>query len=414
MPIAPVWNIDGVKVIFSNTEKNAMTRQKPLNPIVAAVLATVLAGLGTPALADLSALVAVDASAQKTLGYGNFTDLASSLGKATGQTVRVERNSNFADVLRSTRTGEYDIYIVPGHVAASAASHGYVPVAADDKMESFVLVAKSGVSAVKQLKGGRLYLGQQDSIQSYMAKGLLNESGLSLKELGDVQYRSTSGAGLVAVSLGVVDATVVSKSQYQEWSKSQTKQLVLLLESKPVPASTTLLVKKTVPDSERERLTQWAGSQAGKAGLGRLTAVNDAAASNHKYLGGLGNFTPVQLPGVTRVSASEAADLIKKGAQMADVRSEKEFTAKHIAGAVLIPYTESSMKDISFDSNADSFTALGKLDKKKPAIFACNGAECWKSYKASKAALGQDFKQVYWLRGGLPEWEALGLPVVKN
>ena len=256
MPIAPVWNIDGVKVIFSNTEKSAMTRQKPLNPIAAAVLATVLAGFGTPALADLSALVAVDASAQKTLGYGTFTDLASSLGKATGQTVRVERNSNFADVLRSTRTGEYDIYIVPGHVAASAASHGYVPVAADDKMESFVLVAISGVSAVKQLKGGRLYLGQQDSIQSYMAKGLLNESGLSLKELGDVQYRSTSGAGLVAVSLGVVDATVVSKSQYQEWSKSQTKQLVLLLESKPVPAGTTLLVKKTVPDSERERLTQ--------------------------------------------------------------------------------------------------------------------------------------------------------------
>ena len=385
------------------------------NRFVATALAALLAGVGTSASAEMSVLVAVDASSQKALAYGTYTDLTASLSKATGQTVRVERSSNFADVLRSTRTGEYDIYIVPGHVAASAVSHGYVPVAAADKLESFVLVAKTGVSAVKQLKGGRIYLGQQDSIQSYMAKGLLNESGLSLKELGDVQYRSTSGAGLIAVSLGVVDATVISKSQYQEWSKSQGKPLVLLLESKPVPAGMTLLVKKTVPDGERERLAQWAvGGQAGKAGLGRLTAVSEAAASNYKYLGGLGNFTPVQLPGVTRVTATEAAELIKKGAQMADVRSEKEYAAKHIPGAVLIPYTEVSTKDVSFDSNADSFTALDKLDKKKPAIFACNGAECWKSYKASKVALTQDFKQVYWLRGGLPEWEALGLPIVKN
>ena len=392
-----------------------MTSKNICSPILAAALAAIFAGAATSAHAELSALIAVDASAQKSLSYGTYTDLATQLSKAAGQTVRVERSSNSADMLRSTRTGEYDIYIVPAHVAASAVTHGFVPVAADHKLESFVLVAKTGVSAVKQLKGGRLYLGQQDSIQSYLAKGLLNESGLSLKELGDIQYRSTSGAGLIAVSLGVVDATVVSKSQYQDWSKSQAKPLVLLLESKPVPAGMTVLVKKTVPDAERDRLTQWAvGGQAAKAGLGRLVAINEAAASNYKYLGGLGNFTPVQLPGVTRVSATEAAELLKKGAQMADVRSEKEYTAKHIAGSVLIPYIESSIKDISFDSSADTFALLDKLDKKKPVIFGCNGAECWKSYKAAKAALNQDFKQVYWLRGGLPEWEALGLPVVKN
>ena len=385
------------------------------SPLYAAVFAAALAGLGFPALAELSALVAVDASSPKALASGAYVDMATGLGKAIGQAVRVDRNSNFADILRSTRTGEYDIYIVPGHVAASALSHGYVLVAASNKMDSFVLLTKPGVSAVKQLKGGRLYLGQQDSIQSYMAKGLLNESGLSLKELGDVQYRSTSGAGLIAVGLGVADATVISRSQHQEWNKSPTQPLVLLLESKPVPAGMTLLVKKTVPDVERERLAQWAtGSQASKAGLGRMTAMNEAAASNYKYLGGLGNFTPAQLPGVTRVSATEAAEMMKKGAQLADVRSEKEFIAKHIPGAVLIPYTELSTKDVGFDSSADSFTALEKLDKQKPVIFACNGAECWKSYKASRVALSQNFKQVYWLRGGLPEWEALGLTVAKN
>jgi len=61
-----------------------------------------------------------------------------------------------------------------------------------------------------------------------------------------------------------------------------------------------------------------------------------------------------------------------------------------------------------------ALAALDKLDKEKPVIFACNGAECWKSYKASKTALARGFKTVYWLRGGLPEWEASQLQVAKG
>ena len=53
---------------------------------------------------------------------------------------------------------------------------------------------------------------------------------------------------------------------------------------------------------------------------------------------------------------------------------------------------------------------LPGLDKAKPVIFACNGAECWKSYKAAKVATTKGFKSVYWLRGGLPEWDETGLP----
>jgi len=43
-------------------------------------------------------------------------------------------------------------------------------------------------------------------------------------------------------------------------------------------------------------------------------------------------------------------------------------------------------------------------------IFACNGVECWLSYKAAKVATTKGFQSVYWLRGGLPEWDAAGLP----
>lgn len=76
-------------------------------------------------------------------------------------------------------------------------------------------------------------------------------------------------------------------------------------------------------------------------------------------------------------------------------------------------YVEKSLKDVAFNAAQDDFQALDKvpgLDKSKPVIFACNGAECWKSYKAAKVAASKGFKTVYWLRGGLPEWDESGLP----
>jgi hypothetical protein len=42
--------------------------------------------------------------------------------------------------------------------------------------------------------------------------------------------------------------------------------------------------------------------------------------------------------------------------------------------------------------------------------FHCNGAECWKSYKAAKVALSNGFTTVYWFRGGFPG-ESSGLAV---
>ena len=82
-------------------------------------------------------------------------------------------------------------------------------------------------------------------------------------------------------------------------------------------------------------------------------------------------------------------------------------------GAVFAAYVEKSLKDVAFNPTQDDFQSLDRLpglDKAKPVIFACNGAECWKSYKAAKVAAGKGYKSVYWLRGGLPEWVEAGLP----
>ena len=47
-------------------------------------------------------------------------------------------------------------------------------------------------------------------------------------------------------------------------------------------------------------------------------------------------------------------------------------------------------------------------------MFFCNGPECWKSYKASRAAVAAGYPKVYWFRGGMPEWREKRLPVEGN
>lgn len=121
--------------------------------------------------------------------------------------------------------------------------------------------------------------------------------------------------------------------------------------------------------------------------------------------------TPPKLDGVKIVSAEQARDLAAKGAAIVDTRTANEFAEKSVKGAINVPYKEKSAKDAGFDKAQDSFD-LAKLaaDKAAPVVFFCNAAGCWKSYKASAVARDAGYKQVHWLRGGLPEWSSKGLP----
>lgn len=122
--------------------------------------------------------------------------------------------------------------------------------------------------------------------------------------------------------------------------------------------------------------------------------------------------TPASLAGATLVTAEQAKKLMDGGAAMVDTRVANEYVEQHIKGAKSVPYKEKSAKDVKFDPKEDSFD-LSKLpgDKNAAVVFYCNGAECWKSFKASKTAIDAGYKKVNWLRGGIPEWKAKGYPV---
>lgn len=377
--------------------------------ISAALLVAALCGA---AHAEISAIVALEPTSKKDGLMLSRQGMESGLGKALGKRVTVETTDDLADVMRATRSGGYDIFIAPAQVAASALLRGYELIGSTDYAEQYVLVGRERIGSPEAVKGGKIYLPQQDSIYTYMARGMLNASGLSFKDLGAVQHERYPQAGLTALYLGVSDVTVVRTSDWNEWAKQYTGVAKVLATSTPVPGGFSVVVRKNLPAETRAKVAAWFASSATGVGLRPLSVRADL--TEYKKVAELGLFTPTSLPGAKVVTAPEVQQLIARGAVVVDTRTEKEYSSKHIAGAVFAPYREKSLKDVAFELQKDDFSAILKLDKNKPTIFSCNGAECWKSYKASRIAVANGFKEVYWFRGGLPEWEASGMTVARD
>lgn len=121
--------------------------------------------------------------------------------------------------------------------------------------------------------------------------------------------------------------------------------------------------------------------------------------------------TPDSLKGATVVDAAKVKSLMDSGVMAIDARVANEYAESHIKGAINVPYKEKSTKAVDFDAKQDSID-LGKLpaNNSTAIIIYCNGPECWKSYKASTAAIKAGYKTVYWFRLGIPEWKTKGYP----
>ncbi|MFO1271379.1 MAG: rhodanese-like domain-containing protein [Rubrivivax sp.] len=121
--------------------------------------------------------------------------------------------------------------------------------------------------------------------------------------------------------------------------------------------------------------------------------------------------TPPALAGAKLVGAEEVKKMLDAGVPVIDTRIAAEYAEKTIKGAISVPYKEKSAKEPGFDASQDQFD-LSKLpaNKAAPLVMFCNSGECWKSYKASVAAIKAGYSKVHWFRGGFPEWNAKGLP----
>ena len=365
-------------------------------------------------MADISALVAVEPTLHADGVIVSRSCYEAGISKLTGQAVTITNTSDLTDAMRSTRSGGYDVFIAPAQVVASAIGHGYELLGSTDPEDHYLLVGKASMTSVADLRKARIYLPQQDSIYTYLARGLLTANGLSFKDLSKVEYARYPQAGLTAITIRASEATVVRSGDWEAWQKEKENvgKAKVLATSGAVPGGLSVAVKKDVSPEVRNQLAKWFATSSRSCGM--KPVLQRADVSHYKKVAELGTFTPTSLAGVTLVEAEDVKRLIAQGAAVVDTRTEKEFKQKHIPGAVFVPYHEKSLKDVAYDSSLDDFAGLKTLNSKKPTIFHCNGAECWKSYKASRAAIAAGFSNVYWYRGGMPNWEGTGQQIAKE
>lgn len=101
------------------------------------------------------------------------------------------------------------------------------------------------------------------------------------------------------------------------------------------------------------------------------------------------------------VSPSQATSLInREGAVVVDIRDKKDFKSGHMSGAINIPF-------------GDLAKRLGELEphKGKPVVLVCKTGNTVSM--ASKMLKEKGFNAVR-LAGGMMEWNAQNLPVVRK
>lgn len=87
--------------------------------------------------------------------------------------------------------------------------------------------------------------------------------------------------------------------------------------------------------------------------------------------------------------------------QVLDVRTKEEFATGHLAGAVLIPWTDADF----------AARAAKELAKEKPVLVYCRSGR--RSSAAAQALAKLGFAEIRNLDGGIIAWQKDGKPVTK-
>jgi len=103
------------------------------------------------------------------------------------------------------------------------------------------------------------------------------------------------------------------------------------------------------------------------------------------------------------ISIEEAVRLFEKGAALfVDARSEVDYRAGHIAGAVNIP-------ELDFENHIGSF--LEKTAAETVLITYCEGDTCTLSKSLAEKLSLAGFENVFHLKNGWGQWKERGLPI---
>ena len=123
----------------------------------------------------------------------------------------------------------------------------------------------------------------------------------------------------------------------------------------------------------------------------------------------------VPVPGVHPIGETEIiAALSDRNALVVDMRDTNDRVKGTIPGSVGIPYTEVAdrMSELGCTKAANAWNCSAAK-----AVYAfCNGPTCPQSPMAIRAMTREGFPatKIYYYRGGMLDWDALGLTSIKN
>lgn len=138
---------------------------------------------------------------------------------------------------------------------------------------------------------------------------------------------------------------------------------------------------------------------AGTALAGQFSDKALKTADEMKNLAGQKVEMPAAMAGVKNITTDELKKMMDEGKAVVilDNRPAKEYEAEHIPTAKRVGVDELLKNGIK------EAEAAG-VNKDDVIVNYCNGVKCWRSPASSTLLLDAGYKNIYWLRDGIPEW----------
>ncbi len=342
-----------------------------------------------------------DASTSK-----RYRALVGEVERSVGQAVDLQYFKRGFSAIKRAKDGSLDMVFGPAQVIANISKFKFEPILKSSETVSASFVAGPGYTGSLAAHSGiKLGLPDYESLIGSLARSEINSRGLAKTDFSGIRFHRMAEAPLYGLKIGSYDMAVASTDEAKSWVAKNGGRIVLT--STPVPLRAMSVQPEKISDSARQKLV--ANLQKGNS---LDLALNPASKADFKSVASMLNTTPTTLPGAKVIAAAEAKSLLGKGIPVYDVRIDEEYMAGHVPGAIHVPYKEGSAKEVGFDPADDQFD-LNRLpkDKKAPLIMYCDGTVCWKSYKSTTLAVKAGWKNIYWFRGGFPEWKDSGNPV---
>lgn len=335
-----------------------------------------------------------------------YRAFASEVERALGQPVRMQYYTRGFSAIKHAKDGTLDMVFGPAQVIANISKFKFEPILKSNEMAAAAFVAGPNYKGTLAAKSGaKLGVPDYESLMGGIARSEINSRGLAKSDFAEIKFHRMAEAPLYGLKLGRYDLAVASADEAKAWTASNGGRIIST--SASVPLRALSIKSDSVPAAAQQKL---AATLQRENSL--KLALSTATKADFKSVASMLNTTPTTLPGARVISAAEAKSLIEKGIPVYDVRVKEEYNSAHVPGAISVPYVEGSAKEVGFDPADDQF-ALNRLPKDKNAAFMmyCDGTICWKSYKSAVTAIQAGWKNVYWFRGGFPEWKQAGFPI---